>query len=281
MSLKMIDNEQQYFHGYATANDKKYYFKDLLNLIKLKNTSSGYPKIILYIAISEVKKIGSSDTNFVKIVKEIFYKHPVIELREIFFKSNIGRDFSSYHSIYQKVKKNAHANDYIFFQNRSGFGPFQQKWYLKFTQQFEKFDAIAMCGSTINFSGLPNEDSVHVQTYALLTKVFYMDIIATNFPGKNETDRKGVIVNGEIGLSQFFIKNDYFITCMEWPDHKISNQTTPIEAVDIKRKVKKKHAFYHRLYFKRNMFFGLHQITNGISLWGAFLFRNLKEKRIS
>lgn len=286
MNLNIIEKKQQYFHGYATANDNKFYFKDLQNLIRLKNTHSGYQKIILYVAISEVRKISVSDTNFVKIVKEIFHNHPVIELREVYFKNNIGRDFSSYHSIYQKVKKSGHSNDYILFQNRSGFGPFQENWYLKFVEQFEKFDSIAICGSTINFaglpsmnSGLPTKTSVHVQTYSLLTKVFHMNLIDNNFPGMNETDKKNVIINGEMGLSQFFLQNDYFITCIEWPNQKISNQTEPIEILDIKRKVKKKHAFYHRLYFKRNIFFGLNQITNGLSLWGSFLFQEFKQKR--
>ena len=128
-------------------------------------------------------------------------------------------------------------------------------------------------------SGIPTRSSVHVQTYALLTKVFHMNLIENSFPGVNETKKENVIINGEIGLSQFFLRNDFFITCMEWPNQKISNQTEPIEVLDIKREVKKEHAFYHRLYFKRNILFGLNQITNGIGLWGSFLFQEFKQKR--
>lgn len=276
MNLK---NKEQYFHGYATANDNKYYFKDIYNLLKLKITFSGYQKVILYVAISEVNPISKSDIDFIEIVKSIFHNHPVIELKEIYFKSNIGRDFSSYHSIFKKIKSNANINDYILFQNRSGFGPFHENWYLKFVQQFEKFDSIAICGSTINFLDIPTRSSVnnipHIQTYSFLTKVFHMNLIDNNFPGINETIKENVIIKGEIGLSQFFLKNDYFITCLEWHNQKISNSTTPIEYSDIKRKVKKRHFFYHRLYFKRNFFFRINQIINGVKIWVVFRLKQL------
>jgi hypothetical protein len=275
--LKVRNGEivRQYFHCYATANESRFYLKDIQNLMRIKNCDSGFSKIVLFIAISEVKKISFFDEFFVKSVKKLFDGHPSIELREIYFKGNIGRDFSSFQSLFDKVKETADIDDYILFQNRSGYGPFHENWYRQFVKQFEKFDSIALCGSTINFLDHPKRslrnNLPHVQTYSFLTKVYFMDMLGAAFPASTKTEKLDIVLNGEIEMSQFFLKNNFKITCIEWPDKAISNQTLPIVSSDIKTKVTAKHYFYHRLYFRKNKLKKINQIIPGFIHLKSFL----------
>jgi|NorSeaMetagenome_1021524.scaffolds.fasta_scaffold15830_3 hypothetical protein len=277
MEFKNKEPKQKYFHCYATANDSRIYLKDIQNLMRLKSNYSGFSKIILLIAISEVNKISFFDRFFVENLKNIFHNHPFIELREIYFKGNIGRDFSSYQTLLNKVKKTANDDDFILFQNRSGYGPFQENWYKKFVNQFEKFDSIAICGSTINFNDHPlrslSNNLPHIQTYSFLTKVFYMKMFGDIFPGSNQAERLNIICDGEIELSQFFLRKKHKITCIEWPDEEISNQTNPISLLDIKAKVVAKHYFYHRKYFRKHT-----QIIPDIITLISFIYQGLKNK---
>jgi hypothetical protein len=266
---------QQYFHCYATANDSRLYLKDIQNLMRIKDCYSGFSKIVLFIAISEVKKIGFLDRFFVRAVKRIFHGHPSVELREIFFKSNIGRDFSSYQTLFNRVSKIGNKDDFILFQNRSGYGPFHENWYSQFVAQFEKFDAIALCGSTINFRDNPARSSKvnlpHVQTYSFLTKLYYMNMLGDAFPGSNKTKKADIICEGEIELSQFFLKLNYKITCIEWPNKAISAQTKPFVLLDIKAKVRTNQFFYHRLYFRKNRIKSTGLIRSEIINWINFI----------
>lgn len=247
-------SEIKHFHCYATANDSRFFIRDLINLKKIKNTDSGVNQVFMYIAISKVKKTNQLDQIFVKIIKNMFRNHNSIKLISVFFKTNIGRDFSSYHLMLDKVKSIAEDKDYIFFQNRSGYGPFRKNWYKQFLLHFEKYGNTALCGSTINFMGHPDRIASnaipHVQTYSFISKLSYMNMLGETFPGSNETDRLDIITKGEIGLSQFFLEKNYNITCIEWPDKAITNKSKPHIKTDIKTDVKANHFFYHRKYFK-------------------------------
>ena len=254
MSIKNNVN-QKYFHCYATANDSLFYLKDLKNLRRIKKLNSGVNTICLFIAISKVKKINLLDKLFVRIVKAMFSKHRSLNLKEIFYKKNIGRDFSSFQMLLNKVKPIATDEDFIFFQNRSGYGPFRNNWYKKFVEQFQRFDSVAICGSTINFMDHPkrslNDNLPHVQTYSFLSQIYFMNMLGESFPGANELLRLNIIIKGEIGLSQFFLERKYRITCIEWPDKEISNQSHSTINIDIKTNVKAEHFFYHKKYFKK------------------------------
>tara|TARA_B100000809_G_scaffold63282_2_gene59988 strand:- start:9447 stop:10292 length:846 start_codon:yes stop_codon:yes gene_type:complete len=271
MSNNITKTDKTYFHCYATANESHLYLKDIQNLSYIKNNYSGYEKVHLYIAVSEVKEQNNYDKCFFKMAKSMFYNHASIILKEIYFKSNIGRDFSSFESLFHKVNKNACEDDYILFQNRSGFGPCRDNWYQEFVTQFEKFDSIAICGSTISFKDHAKRSSSynvpHIQTYSFLTKVSYMKMLEGKFPGAKETNRYDIICNGEIGLSQFFLNIDYKITCIEWPNEVISKNSEPISKKDVKRIVTQKHFFYHREYFKRNPKAKTTQYLIGLSAW--------------
>ncbi len=272
--------EQNYFHCYATANESRLYIKDIQNILRIKNCYSGCNKVLLFIAISEVKNISKFDHFFVKTVRRLFHNHPNIELREIYFKSNIGRDFSSFQTLLEKVKKEASVDDFILFQNRSGYGPFRENWYSQFVRQFQKFDSVAICGSTINFNDHPERSKdnnlPHIQTYAFLTKVSYMNMLGDRFPAADKTKKLDIILEGEIALSQFFLEKGYKITCIEWPNDEISSQTAPLSPIDIKHKVTAPHYFYHRLYFRKNIFRKIKQPILGVIDWLKFAYYGLK-----
>ncbi len=203
----------QYFHCYASANDNRFYFKDIKNLINIRKNNSGVNKVKLYIAISKVKKLNFLDKLFVNTIKKMFLRHSTIVLEDIFFKKNIGRDFSSYSYLNKKIQEVASLNDYVFFQNRSAYGPFRKNWFQEFIIQYEKFNSVALCGSTINFKDHPSRseriDLPHIQSYAFLTKVKFLKMFGNSFPGENETQRHKIIYEGEIGLSQFFLERGY------------------------------------------------------------------------
>ncbi|MCF1421398.1 hypothetical protein [Mangrovimonas futianensis] len=246
---------RKYFHCYATANDSRLYLKDLRNLNRIKNMDSGVDKVFLFIGISKVHNVNFFDKIFVCIIKVMFMNHHSIELKQIFYKSNLGRDFSSYQMMLEKIKPISTENDYIFFQNRSGYGPFRKNWYKKFIEQFEKFESIAISGSTINFTDHPSRslrnDLPHVQTYSFISKMYFLKMLDNEFPGVKEKIKRHIITNGEIELSQFFLKKGYKITCIEWPDIAITSQTPTLCNSDIKKNVKSEHYFYHRTYFKK------------------------------
>lgn len=251
----MSSAKPKHFHCYATANDSRLYLRDLKNLKRLKNTHSGVQTISLFIAISNVRNENWFDKLFAKRVYSIFENHSKIKVIEILHKTNIGRDFSSYKFMLDRVKAISTDNDFIFFQNRSARGPFITNWYQLFIDQFQKFDSIALCGTTINFNDHPSRsernDLPHIQTYSFLSTLFFMNQLGDNFPGSDETERLEIITKGEIGLSQFFLKENK-ITCMEWPDKAIDNQSQPPQNVDVKSNVTLEHCFYHRSYFRRN-----------------------------
>jgi hypothetical protein len=121
----MQKGSTNYFHCYATANDQRHYYRDIQNLLRIRNTISGMSKLQLYIAISEVHTKGFFDKIFVWCIRQLFHKHSDVELKSIFFKSNVGRDFSSYAMMNDLIQQESSPNDYIFFQNRSGYGPFR------------------------------------------------------------------------------------------------------------------------------------------------------------
>ena len=246
----------QYFHCYVTSNDRLFYFEDIKNLINIRDNCSGVEKVVLYIAISKAKRPILLDKLFVNTIKKVFAQHATISLRDISFKENAGRDFSSYSYLNKKIQKEASPDDYVFFQNRSGCGPFRKRWYEEFITQFEKFDSAALCGSTINYKDHPSRsekrDMPHVQTYALLTKTGFLKMIESAFPGADETERSKIILEGEIGLSQFYLNKEYGITCMEWTDRLITKNSKPISDTDIKEFVSADHQFYHRKYIANN-----------------------------
>jgi len=276
MNINKIDTI--YYYCYATANDSRLYLKDIQNFLRIKKNFSGYNRIALYIAISEVKKVNIFDKYFVRLIIKLFKNHPSITLKEIFFKTNKGRDFSSYYLLLKKVKETSNLNDYIFFQNRSGYGPLKENWYRQFVTQLEKSAKVAICGSTINFNDIietSNKYKPHVQTYAFISKIEYLNLLGDSFPGSMETDKTQIIIKGEIALSQFYLEKGYTINCIEWPNDEITNTSMPIVEGDIKDHPLGDHSFYHRKYFKDNFII---KSLKGISAWMNLYYQILFNK---
>ncbi|TPV33863.1 hypothetical protein FJ651_06805 [Paucihalobacter ruber] len=249
-------SEPQYFHIYATANDTWHYYRDIQNLIRIYKMPSGVSRVNLYMAISKVKPVNFIDKTFVRLVRYLFNNHKNIALNQVLYKSNIGRDFSSYNVMLNIIKQQANLNDYVFFQNRSGFGPFKENWLTDFKSQFLKFPNTALCGSTINFIDHPlrsdRNNLPHVQTYAFLSSIKYLNLLGESFPGINETSRLNIIFNGEIELSNKFLNLGYGLTCMEWPDQYITRTTPALSDRDVRGIVKQQHQFYHKGYILLN-----------------------------
>ncbi len=268
--------KQKYFHCYATANDSRFYLKDIQNLMRLKNYYSGFETVVLFIAISKVNEITAYDDFFVNTVYKIFDKHPSIDLREVYYKSNLGRDFSSFELSLKKLRKEADIDDFVLFQNRSGRGPFSVNWYKDVVNQYKKFDSIAICGSTINFNDHPERSKKtnlpHVQTYMFLSTLRYLNMLGDTFPGSDKSIKLDIICYGEIELSQFFLRKGYKITCMEWPNEEISSHSKPIVSRDIKDRVIKKHQFYHRLYFRKNLTINIVQAIPNLRNFIKFIY---------
>ena len=250
------EQNPNYYLCYATANDKRFYLQDIKNLVNICNCNSGVDKLYLYISISKIREIDWFDKIFVNTVILLFNDCATIDLVEISFKENIGRDFSSYSLMSKKILQVAKSNDYVFFRNRSACGPFLTNWYLLYIDQFMLHEKVAIIGSTINFNDHPersfNTNLPHVQTYAFLTKVKYLEMLRESFPGEKETTRLNIILNGEIGLSQFFLKNGFYIKCLEWPGKLIEEKSQPLASSDCKEGVIEDHPFYHRRFMRRN-----------------------------
>jgi len=257
--IKPEDSVKRLFVLYATANDDPRYVADKKNLIRLSRIKSGTDKIILIIAISEVNKKSSSDQVFLNYIYDLFSCHSFISLQTVFFKTNVGRDFSSYAQMLRLIQNSCILDDYLFFLNRSSRGPYRKEWARIFIEQYNRFENIAICGSTINLVGKSNNSTIeslspHVQTYSFLTQMKHLVVLENNFPAEGETDRLRIIQNGEIELSRKMLAIGMGITCIEWPDVALyDTEQIPdhLPRKDIKNCVKKKHIFYHRKYFKR------------------------------
>ena len=249
------DMNKSYYHCYATANEKRLYLADFENLLRMKKMEAGVDHVFLYVAVSLVRKKSAFDKLFEKVVRAVFFNHPNITLKEIVFKTNVGRDFSSFAIMNEKITQQATDEDFIFFQNRSGRGPYMANWYLRFINQYTKFPYVALCGSTINFLDHPRRsdrnDLPHIQTYTFLTKAKYSKLLVPDFPAKMETNRFEIIGKGEIGLSKFFLDQGLKISCLEWPDSVVSKHTQAFSQLDVKEEVAQEHPFYHRHFLKK------------------------------
>lgn len=264
----------KYYHGYVTANDKQFYWRDILNLMRLRAKSSGVEQVELYIIISTAKPLNWLDDLFLKTIKKAFLQHQEISLKEIQFKDNIGRDFGSFSCFLTAIQQEAKENDYVFFQNRSGYGPFLQDWYKRYIVQFNKFSNVALCGATINgmdHHERSDQSMPHVQTFSFLSQKKILDQLGNSFPAEKETERMNIILNGEIELSQTFLRKGFSITSIEQPEIPITNQFTQ-QIIDVKHKVEKQHSFFHRSYFRGLRILRLYQMKYFIQ----FLFFMLK-----
>lgn len=234
------------FLSYSTANDDPYYKADFYNFNNLALIKSGVLELYVFISISEVYPKSKIDDYVISKLVKIIEKNKKIKVHCCEFKSNIGRDFSSSHNNLLKIREHCQKDDYILFLNRSSYGPIKKNWYLKYVMQFEKHPNTGLCGNTINFSNHPDLPTIkgefytHIQTYLFLTKMKYFEEIVENFPARNIEDRLSLIKNGEIGLSKYFLKHGFSISCLFWPEKFYNSERLfdkDLPQTDIKKNV--------------------------------------------
>lgn len=219
--------------SYATANDDELFYYDRINFFRMAVIESGVKNIEIFISISIVNDVTVEQYKVINSIISDANKMSLgkININDVEFKSNIGRDFSSHACNLRKIAKNATDGDSVFFLNRSAYGPLVKNWYLSYLNQGDKYDNIAICGSTINLSGHPDilspkKNQTHVQTYAFLSSFPFLSRFLDFFPAEKCVERLDVIKNGEIAFSQEALLSGYQITSLAWPGIAFSNQST-------------------------------------------------------
>lgn len=205
---------QKFYLAYLTANENSF-AEDLCNIYFMTRHHPGVDHVELIVTISEAKKNVAYDS-FLSFLENALDDCDWISLRKTILKDNLGRDFSSAHTSLKEISKEANDSDLVLFRNRSAVGPFQKDWYKKYIDLFQKDSKIGLVGNTINLINHLNikrkESSPHVQTYLYLSSFHHLKKLIDNFPGAKEKDRNLLILNGEIGLSKYFLEAGLYIT---------------------------------------------------------------------
>lgn len=216
----------QFFMSYSTANEYRSFRTDFRHFKNLARFDPGVCKVNLFISVSEVFPRKRSDENLVCNLARIAEGNPKIKILSITFKSNIGRDFSSAGVNLQHIANIAYEKDFVLFTNRSAYGPLMHNWYTSYIEQYEKFNNVGLCGSTIRFTGHPERPcegiSTHVQSYVYLCRFLHLTNLINNFPGQKAKNRLDAIVDGEIALSRYILNRNLSLTCLAWPNHVFS-----------------------------------------------------------
>lgn len=220
----MTSPQTNYYLIYATANDSDY-LVDYANLNRMCQSNPGVSKIHVYLVVSEVEEHHETDDVALAIFTEMLDKSPWFELQGVYFKDNVGRDFSSVQVCLKAVRASAKDHDVVMIRNRSAYGPFRAGWYAAYLDLLNSREDIGMVGNTINQSGHPDSAydkaviTCHVQTYLYLARFEVLRGLVDDFPGARETDRLELINNGELGLSRSIMSRGYGLKCLQWPEH--------------------------------------------------------------
>jgi hypothetical protein len=232
----------RFFLSYATANDDPAYVVDFTHFANLRAHHPGVPLVTMLIAVSAVEPVGRRDKRARRRMFAAFRNCREIQVENVVFKSNVGRDFSSHSQNLSLIASQASDEDFVLFVNRSAYGPTMDNWYSAFVKQYSRFPNIGLCGSTINFLGHPQRPSpppnTHVQTYVFLAKMEVLRSYVGRFPGENEVERLHVITEGEIGLSGRILAEGWGLTCLAWPDDVFTAES-PTRATLPMRDIKK------------------------------------------
>jgi hypothetical protein len=212
----------RYFLAYLTANDSQHYLADFLNFWHMARWRPGVERIRIYIAVSAVRPFTTIDRAAIDGLLSIAAACEWLDVRAVFWKGNVGRDFSSAEVCLQAIGLEATANDLVMIRNRSSYGPSQANWYRRYVDQLERFPTTGLVGSTINLCSHPRRAIpppwVHVQTYVYLSRWRYLEPLAAAYPGARCTDRLQLIEEGEYGLSKHMFRQGAGLSCLFWPD---------------------------------------------------------------
>jgi hypothetical protein len=201
------------FLAYATANEGCGYLWDVANIRRWLRWHSGMERIDVCFAISEVLPRRKHEERFYRKLADRLERGGSFRVVDIVFKSNVGRDFSSWRACVTRLRPLAQPDDFVLMLNRSAYGPLAPDWYRSYTLPFAQHADLGVCGSSISF-----EYKTHVQTYAWMTRMGIICELMENFPGDNARSRTEAIFKGEFGMSQDLMARGYGITALAWPD---------------------------------------------------------------
>jgi hypothetical protein len=201
------------FLAYATANEGCGHLWDVANVRRWLRWNSGVERIDVCFAISEVHPRRKHEERFYRKLADRLESSGKFRVIDIVFKSNVGRDFSSWLACIKRFQPIAQPDDFVLMLNRSAYGPYLADWYRSYTVAFVHHPDLGVCGSSINF-----EFKTHVQTYAWMTRMGIISELAENFPGGTARSSTEAIFKGELGLSQELMARGYRITSLAWPD---------------------------------------------------------------
>jgi hypothetical protein len=208
--------------AYLTANDSPHYQADFLHFQHMARLHPGVDRVTVFIAISRVSELRAVDRVAMDELMAIADQCPWLDVRAVFWKGNVGRDFSSAEACLNAIGAEAHPDDYVMVRNRSAYGPSRENWYRQYVDQYQCFPNTGLVGSTINFLGHPRRPSdgptTHVQTYAYLSQWRHFEPLRSAYPASRCVDRLELIHEGEIGLSRSMLERGLALSCLYWPD---------------------------------------------------------------
>lgn len=224
----MSENRRRYFLIYTTANETDF-LVDYVNILKMCEFKPGVAKVEVVFVVSEVD-LGNQKSNIaLGYIKRLLDASDWLELKGVFFKSNIGRDFSSAQYGLQVISNMASDEDVVMIRNRSAYGPFKNDWFSTYVEFFDSIESFGLIGNTMNQSGhskleyAKNEITCHVQTYLYLSVFGILKKLIEDFPGVYESNRIQLISKGELGLSRKIMDEGFVIGCIFWPDYPFGN----------------------------------------------------------
>jgi hypothetical protein len=164
--------------------------------------------------------IKDKDLPYAQRYYDLKEKYPFI--KHLVFRSNWGRDIGAYNCGYWYLRKKNYQGDVLFLNTGVG-GPKDSGWLLKYRDQFYKGANIGLCGITINSHDTnldPSPFMPHVQSFFLFTN---MTVLKRVFPFNLcgvwvLHDKKQLIQEGEIGISQKILNKGYGICCIALRD---------------------------------------------------------------
>jgi hypothetical protein len=239
-SVAVPAHERRCYLAYLTANDSGLFIADYLNFRHMVRFPPGVRRVIVYVAVSVTKPLSQGDYLALEELATLTEQCDWLDVRRILLKGNVGRDFSSAEACLQAIAEEASPEDYVMVRNRSAYGPQRENWYRDYVDQFERFSDTGLVGSTINFTcHLPVQGlTTHVQTYAYLSTWKLLQPLAAAFPAARCTERKDVITQGEIGLSQNILARGLGLSCLHWPWEQFTRErpnAAYLPQIDIKR----------------------------------------------
>lgn len=234
----------RHFLAYLTANERPYYVADFLNFRHMARKPPGVDRITVYVAVSRVRPFSPIDDAAIAGLSELCRSCDWLELRAVYWKGNVGRDFSSAEACLRAIGQEAGPDDYIMVRNRSGYGPFQANWFKVYMHQYLRFPDTGLVGSTISMQRHPKRvpplpgPPTHVQTYTYLSQWRHFEPLVSAFPGARCVERFDLLHEGEVGLSRSMLDRGLSLSCLHWPNECFTPAQPMVEhlpTIDMKK----------------------------------------------